>query len=298
MTKDWIDDARSRLLDLRRGPGAWGYRARSSPAAEPSALAGLALLVTDRDIRENESAALASARWLASIRSPDGSLGVSADLPGPGWPTPLAMLLWAALGGFEAERSAALGWLIGLEGGTVSRNPGDPMGHDTTIVGWPWVSGTHSWVEPTAMGLLAMAREGKVHHPRAVDGARLLVDRAVPGGGWNLGNPIVFGKSLRPFPGPSGLALLALAKVGAPSEVVEPALDYLREALAGTLAPASLGWGWLGLRAWRAEPAEGAGWLASAHRAASAREPRTVELALLLLAAGPRSLERLEIPLR
>ena len=167
------------------------------------------------------------------------------------------------------------------------------MGHDASIVGWPWVAGTHSWVEPTAMAMLALAREGFADHPRTREGVRLLLDRAIPTGGWNLGNPIVFGTPLRPLPGPTGLALLALARLGASSKVVDQALAYLRSALAGTLAPISLGWGLLGLRAWGACPVEAEKWLASAFEKVAAREPRTVELAMLLLAAGPRSLELL-----
>jgi hypothetical protein len=296
-TMDWVAEARRQLLGLRRGPGVWGYHARSSPASEPSALAGLALLATDGDDRAGgRLAALATARWLASTRRPDGSLSVSADLPESGWPTPLGLLLWAALGDFEAERSAALGWLIKRKGETVPRTKGDPVGHDPTLVGWPWVAGTHSWVEPTAMALLAMGREGRASHPRAVEGARMLVDRAISGGGWNLGNPTVFGKVLRPMPEPSGLALLAMTWTAVTPDVVRPAMAYLNATLAGTLAPISLGWGLLGLRAWGAPPPDGPRWLASAFEAVSTRAPGAAELALLLLAvAGDRSLELLGI---
>jgi hypothetical protein len=299
MTQDWTVDARRRLLDLRRGPGAWGYRACSAPAVEPSSLAGLAMLATsDESADEGPAAARASAGWLASIRRPDGSLGVTVDLDEPGWPTPFAMLLWSALGGFEAERSAATGWLVRLKGQTATQSKDDPMGHDASIVGWPWVAGTHSWVEPSAIALLALAREGKADHPRVLEGVRLLLDRAIPSSGWNLGNPVVFGTPLRPLPGPSGLALLALARLDRRSKVVEFAIAYLRSALAETLAPTSLGWGLLGLRAWGAEPPEGSKWLASAFEKASTRDPRPAELALLLLAAGPRSLEVLGISAR
>jgi hypothetical protein len=296
MTKDWIDDARRQLLGLRRGRGVWGYRARSSPAVEASSLAGLALLATEGDRpAEARSAALESALWLASIRRPDGSLGVTVDLPEPGWATPFGLLLWASVGGFEPERAAALDWLLGLRGRSVARIKDDPIGHDGTIVGWPWVAETHSWVEPSAMALLALAREGQAGHPRAREGVRLLLDRSIPGGGWNLGNPIVFGTPLRPLPGPSGLTLLALARLDGPSKAVDSGIAYLRAALAGTLAPVSLGWGLLGLRAWGSEPPEGPGWLASAYGRAEGRELRAVELALLLLASGRRSLELLGI---
>ena len=39
-------------------------------------------------------------------------------------------------------------------------------------LGWPWVDGTHSWVEPTALALLVMGREGLSGHSRAREGVR------------------------------------------------------------------------------------------------------------------------------
>jgi hypothetical protein len=296
MAPGWIDDARRRLLGLRRAPGAWSYRPGTSLAVEPSAMAGLALLATDPSADgPGRAVALESARWLASSRRPDGSMGVTVDRPEPGWPTPVVMLLWAALGGFEAERASAVRWLLATRGRTTPHIENDPIGHDGMLVGWPWVAGTHSWVEPTSQALLAMGREGLAGHPRAREGVEVLVDRAIPGGGWNVGNTVVFGTRLRPSPGPSGLALLALSRFDRPSGVVMPAIAYLRESLAGTLAPVSLGWGTLGLRAWGAAPADSPARLSLAFDRASARGAQAVELALLLLAAGEGSLDILGV---
>jgi hypothetical protein len=278
-----LDSPRQRLLGLRRGAGAWGYRARSIEAVEASSLASLALVATDADSKGiGRTIALSSARWLASLQNRDGSLGVTPALPEPGWTTPFGLMVWSSLGGFEAERASAVAWLLSQKGGTAAKGPNDPMGHDSTIVGWPWVAETHSWVEPTSTAMLALALEGMASHPRVQEGLRLLVDRAIPGSGWNLGNPVVFKTALRPVPGPTGLALLALARLDGPAEIARPAI--------------SLGWGLLGLRAWGAEPLESQGWLTSALERAEGREAFTVELALLLLAsAGDRSLELLGI---
>ena len=283
MANDWRDDARRRLLELRGDPGAWGYRPGSTPAVEPTALAGLALLSGDSSGRE---AAAKGGRWLGSIRRQDGSLGVTAALPEPGWATPLALLLWSSLGGFEAERAGAARWLLATRGKPLARVPDDPLGHDGTLIGWPWVAETHSWVEPTAQALLALAREGKAGHPRCLEGARVLRDRAIPGGGWNLGNPVVFRTALRPLPGPTGLALLALARADGPSPAIAPGLAYLRTVLPTTLAPISLGWGLLGLRAWGEAP----DWAADRLARAQAKATSAVELAMLLLAAESGSL--------
>lgn len=293
MSHSRIEQARQRLLGLRRGSGVWGYTARTIESVEPSSLASLGLLATDVDSSgESKTAAQASARWLSSIRRPDGSLGVSPALPEPGWATPYGVLLWNAVGGFASERASAVAWLLGSKGRTAVKASDDPVGHDSMIVGWPWVADTHSWVEPTAMALLALSIEGKSGHPRVAEGVKLVVDRTVPTGGWNHGNPIVFKTPLRPLPGPTGQALLALSGHETPDKVVKPTVAYLRSTLAETLAPISLGWGLLGLRAWGAEPAEASSWVDSAFDRLASREASTADLALLLLAAGgDRSVE-------
>ncbi len=294
MANPWVGEARRRLIGLARG-GSWGYRPGSTPAIEPTSLAALALLATEGDgppaaTDTGGAAASRAAAWLATVRNRDGSLGVTPSLPSPGWPTPLPLLLWSNLGGFEAPRAAAVRWLLATRGATFTKAADDPVGHDGTLVGWPWVESTHSWVEPTASAILALAREGRGEDRRVLEGIRVLRDRAIASGGWNLGNPIVFRTSLRPFPAPSGLALLALKAAGARSDAVPGAIAYLDRALPETLAPGSLGWGLLGLRAWGPQPGWAAGHLAEAYAWIESRVPSAAELALLLLAAGSRSM--------
>ena len=72
------------------------------------------------------------------------------------------------------------------------------IGHDSTLVGWPWVDGTHSWLEPTALAILALCREGLGDHPRVAAGIALILDRALEDGGWNYGGKAVFGRSAAP----------------------------------------------------------------------------------------------------
>ncbi len=281
MGRNWTSEARDRLLSLRREGRAWGYAPRTALAVEPTALAGLALWPDDPD------ASRAAADWLATMRAADGSLGMTGSLNSPCWATPFASLLWGTTGGRAEDRTAAVAWILQARGEPVPRTKGDPIGHDSTIIGWPWVSGTHSWVEPTAIALLALAREGRLGHPRAVEGLALIRDRAIRTGGWNLGNPVVFDTVMRPLPGPTGLALLALAAARqGRGSAVSPAVGYLRSILPGTKAPSSLAWGLLGLGAWGERPEGAEGWLGESFEALVRRGATAMSLALLILAAG------------
>jgi hypothetical protein len=162
------------------------------------------------------------------------------------------------------------------------------LGHDPTLVGWPWIEGTHSWLEPTALAVLALSREGLGDHPRVAEGLAVVRDRSLAHGGWNYGNRTVFNRELRPQPGPTGLALLALS--ASPSTVrphcVDLALKYLHRALPEVRAMTYLGWAVLGLRAWKACPGEAATWLAESYSLHASARDATVGLGLLLLAAG------------
>ncbi len=188
-----------------------GYHANSVRAMEPTALAALALLAHGRADR-----ARPHLDWLAEVQGIDGSIGVEAGQGNPGWPTGWAIVAWQLAANTISPRSRyaaplerAAGWLLSVEGSSIEYL--DKTGHDTTIIGWPWVQGTHSWIEPTAISVLALKHAGLVDHPRTREGVRLLVDRLLRSGGCNYGNTIIFGQQLRPHLQPTGLTLLALA---------------------------------------------------------------------------------------
>ena len=289
--------AREALIALRGPDGGWGYRRGAASRSEPTALAGLALLASaSAEVGERSPDAptlRAAADWLATVQRPDGSIGVSASTPTPGWMTPYALLYWKALGVNEGRARSASDWLLRQKGRTLDRadDPKKIAGHDTTLVGWPWVDDTHSWLEPTAMAVLALSRLGLGEHLRVREGLRLIRDRAVGSGGWNYGNTSVFGRPLRPQPAPTGLALLALAGTGPRTDEVSRAIRYLQAVLPGVRASASLGWGLIGLRAWEEVPAGASAWLAEAFAGVVNRPDAAPKLAILLLARGGRTLE-------
>jgi hypothetical protein len=290
---DRTQAARRELLGLLGRDGGWGYRRGAGPCAEPTALAGLALLSTGPTAGPAFSPLRGAADWLASVQRPDGSVGISASTQTPGWSTPYALLFWEALGVHDDRARAAAGWLLRQKGRTLAHeeDPKKIAGHDTTLVGWPWVDDTHSWLEPTAMAVLALGRLGLGDHPRVAEGLRLIRDRAVEPGGWNYGNKAVFGRPLRAQPAPTGLALLALAGIDPRTETVGRAIRYLRDALPGVRAAASLFWGIVGLRAWGEPPAEAGDWLTEALARVAGRPDAAPKLACLLLAAGQGTLE-------
>ena len=142
----------------------------------------------------------------------------------------MALLLWSTTRPPSGEVAGARRWLLARKGKTDLRRPKRKkvVGHDPRLVGWPWVEATHSWLEPTALAILALCRLGLAGHPRVKAGVELILDRALDSGGWNYGNKSVFGTELRPQPGPTGLALLALAAGRSGRRRSAHGLTYLR----------------------------------------------------------------------
>ena len=282
---DWRQLLRTRLLESVNQAGAWGYRAGSSGAAEPTALGALALAAAG-DPSEASSQALG---WLAGVQLDDGAVPVAAGLKRPHWPTALAVLAWLrcpidAGGVWDDRIKQALAWLFAARGQSI---PPDPSihDHDTSLVGWSWVSGTHSWIEPTGYAILALRAAGKSEHPRVREGVELILDRALPEGGWNYGNRRVLEHVLRPFPATTGVALAALEGVSR-EDCIDVAIGYLKNELRRIRAPLSLAWSLIGLRAWKETPDEAEQWLEECAGRVIEQEVRPLHDALLLLAGA------------
>ncbi len=286
----WVDAARRRLLDLRGEAPGWGYRPGSAPCVESTVLACLALLATDTSetSQESEASVDQASTWLAFLQQPDGSLGVSAQAAAPHWPTAWAVLLWSARSDHGDERQRALRWILESRGRIEPPSP--DFGHDPTIAGWPWLAGTHAWLEPTSVAVIALRGAGLADHERVRDGVRLIRNRALSGGGWNYGNTTVFDRELRPRPAPTGLALLALAGLEPAGPAEAAAWVYLESALPTIRSGQSCCWGLLGLAAWGRRPPASEAWLADAADRATRRSNAGVELAYLMLASQDRTL--------
>lgn len=265
--------------------GGWGYRVDTAPAAEPTALACLAL-GTHRVSRALTDAGLAR---LVEMQLTDGRVAVSSQTPSASWPTGLAALAWLKTSDAEQTRyrtnaRKAIEWLLSTHG-TAFRTDPNVYGHNTTLIGWPWVDGTHTWIEPTAYALMALRAAEQQEHTRYREAVALIHDRMIDGGGWNYGNRRVFAALLRPFPAPTGIVLTALAGERRDAHI-ESSIDYLATELRGVTSAVSLAWGLIGLAAWHDRPKEADAWLLRSAARRSQDSPSPLENALLLLAAS------------
>ena len=192
---------------------------------------------------------------LVKDQQPDGRVVFSSDLPDSFWPTPLAVLAWQGSPKQEAQKSLAVDFLIKTKGRHFSIPKDSPFDHNTVLQGWPWTDNTHSWIEPTALSVLALNVVGQGRHPRVREAVAMIADRQLPSGGWNYGNRKVFGQELYPMPDQTGIALSALGGQ-VPESRVASSLQYLAKTVKRLNTPFSLGWGMLGLSAWGKAPEE------------------------------------------
>ncbi|MEP6959714.1 MAG: hypothetical protein ABI980_13380 [Nitrospirota bacterium] len=201
------------------------------------------------------------------------------------WPTALSVLAWNGSQEHELHWSRGVLFLLKTTGQHRRKKPDEPAGHDPSLPGWPWIGGTHSWIEPTALAVIALKATGRGSHDRVRQAIQMILDRQLPHGGWNYGNTLVFGRELHPMPESTGAALTGLAGVIG-QEKVARSIDYLQGEVDRLRTPVSLGWALLGLAAWDRWPSNGAA-LVERCMANQARygEYDTSALCLLLLGA-------------
>ncbi len=249
----WLDEVRARAL-----PGG-GFADRRGGRYRPDATAWAIIALSVG--RQGDGGLLDEARLrLAQDQLADGRVSISRDHPEVIWPTSLAILAWQRAPACRALLSKATTFLAGAHGLHWNRPPRAPIAHDTAILGWPWVSGAHSWVEPTGLAITALRTAGMSDHPRVREGIRLLLDRQLPSGGWNYGNTLVFNHEQWPCPECTGVVLQALVGL-VPRAQIQRSLDYLSNHIGQLRTPLSLGWSLLGVSSWDDYPREADGWV-------------------------------------
>jgi hypothetical protein len=252
---EWVEmastDSNERsLLDLleRRFVEGSGFPHKSGGGFRPDATSWAILALEAAG--STRGIAAQARRLLVNAQSEDGRVCVSKQQPDAYWPTALAALAWCGASEHDAPRDKAVRFLLEADLVGVLDGPQIGEGHDVTIPGWPWTVKAHPWVEPTSYVLLALRACGYGQHRRAADAVRLLLDRQLAAGGWNVGTTVTFGTPMWPTPEATGLGLQAVAGL-VPKPAVEKSIAYLRSQLPTLNAPMSLAWAILGLHAWQ-----------------------------------------------
>ncbi|MEJ5199331.1 MAG: prenyltransferase/squalene oxidase repeat-containing protein [Anaerolineae bacterium] len=250
MSSSLLAQAKAFLLRAQNADGGWGYAVGHASTVEATAAAVLALAGDD-------AAADAVARavgWLLAAQHGDGGWGLTADDPESGWQTAWAVLALARVGVDESALHQGKAWLLSaplvrIEKAEDIRWAKDILGIDPTLRGWPWLPGQAAWVEPTALALLALVpwADQQEVSLRLDEGMRFLLDRRCGGGGWNVGNPVMFSRPLPPRAIPTAWALLALKQI-APNTIADGDIATLRQEMRRDGSTSALAWGLLALR--------------------------------------------------
>lgn len=193
---------------------------------------------------------------------PDGSWPSSGEQNVGCWATSLAT--WALLKDTQSQTAVAdsLRWICEdwprginfvMRVMRTLRRRNQVTLQDDSLRGWGWTPNTASWVEPTAFALIALDQAPKELLPSGATRRRqyaraLLYDRMCPGGGWNCGNPMVYGVPGDPLVEPTAWALLALRDEPNRRENVM-SLEWLQKNVSGVLGAGSLALGKICLEA-------------------------------------------------
>jgi hypothetical protein len=252
------------ILEARQSnAGAWGF-GTDQDAIEPTCLAVLAL-------RNQPSAHTRRAlNTIANLQNKNGSWpAFVGDEPEGCWTTALAVLSLMAARHQSRHAVRGIQWLLTARGREANwlwrwkfRTFDNKVRFDPAKFGWGWVSGTTSWVVPTAFALLALRLARKRGEDKTVQlseridlGTSMLLDRVCPGGGWNSGNGVAFGVALAPHLDATSIALLALIS-HQEDHRIQRSLHWLINRAAGCPSPYSLAWGTLAIAAYRTSDLE------------------------------------------
>ena len=229
----------ARLASLQRSDGGWPYvPGQESSFTEPTCWTLLALHAAGG---LTDSAAALGAAFVSSAQNAEGGVHPGTSNQEAGWCTTLAVFALAAIRREQAALERSIDWLLRFEGYHWPRRPDEKAEHDTALRGWPWVTGSHSWDEPTCYAIYALKKVGLGNHPRVSEAGRMILNRSLPSGGWNYGNTRVLGRELRAFPSTTGMALVALLGwTDVPQ--VQAGLGYLGRAFPRLHTPWALGW--------------------------------------------------------
>jgi hypothetical protein len=236
------------LISTQNPDGGWGYAAQQSSAVEPTSAVLLAL-------REDSSCAESCRRaidWLRGAQHLDGGWGFSSRDDQSAWQTAWAVLALARTGQGGDLSNRGVKWLLDVPVLKLSEDIMQAsqkiLTIDLSLRGWPWLPGQATWIEPTALAMLALeSAQDAVVTPRIHEALRYIQDRRCPGGGWNVGSPVMFNSALPARVHTTALVLLAFLKLS-PKNVHPEDIGILRSEMRRGGGVLGLAFGLLALR--------------------------------------------------
>src|SRR3984957_10164962 len=239
------------LRKAQNGDGGWGFHPHSQSCVEPTSWALQALRESSN--REAEVGIPRGLQFLRAAQLADGSWPSTPEEKSGCW-VPL-LGCWVLLSAADSSGAATPGfnWLC-------QDWPGDATPWRRFLArfstqrelhpvnrsyrGWGWTPGTSSWVEPPSFALISLDQASRNKLPPEASRRRelataMLYDRMSPGGGWNCGNPMVYGVAGEPLVIPTVWALLALRHNPTRPENVM-SLDWLERNIANIGSAGSL----------------------------------------------------------
>jgi hypothetical protein len=239
------------LVSAQNDDGGWGFHPDTESRVEPTcwalrALTNVLVTVSPECIRRGR-------QFLRGGQLPDGSWPASRGATTGSWVTSLACSVLSDLSESSAAVTSGLKWLCddyprdsSLWRRIIGRfRSGPPLAeHDDSFRGWGWTPRTSSWVEPTSFAILALRERPEEWRPATASqrcelAVSLLYDRMCPGGGWNCGNPRVYGVAGEPLVLSTAWALLAVHDLPAHGSKLA-SLEWLKRSYGSIQSPASL----------------------------------------------------------
>jgi hypothetical protein len=235
------------LLTRQLRSGAWSYFGSQQSSVEATSLAVMALST------ESPNAARSGFDQMLDLQRRDGAWPAFVGDSEASWTTALALCALNGAGEFTGAREKAFHWLVEERGReahwlwrwkfkTTDRN----VRFNPDKYGWPWISGSVSWVIPTAFSIIAIKQFTVCNRSEASEkrihlGVDMLLDRACIDGGWNSGNSVVYGVPLRAHVEATAIALLALQDEPR-SELTQRSLVWLKKEADSVDSVSSLAW--------------------------------------------------------
>jgi len=242
------------LRNTQNPDGGWGYGPGTSSRVEATCWALLALWEPSEQSSEDRVRVHRARDFLQTAQLADGSWPATYGESTGCWMTSLCCLALTSIDDKTqiSTIESGLGWICDdwPSDSSMWRRFLMRFSSEREVApihygyrGWGWTPGTSSWVEPTSFALLALERVEAAELARKAQRRRslatsLLFDRMCPGGGWNAGNPVVYGAAGEPAVVPTVWALLALRGEPARREIAQ-SLDWLEKTSGSIQGPGS-----------------------------------------------------------